>query len=164
MNTVPKITSILYCTDLSGNTRPVFRHALDQARLHNASIIMLHVVEPLTDTAKSVISAYMPESAIEAAQKDGLHSVIDKMKQRLHKFYTDECSGQGIESLPVKEVIVIAGKPSEQILTAAREYQADMIVLGQSVKNIFGSIVMGSTARRVARLAKVPVLIVPNNL
>jgi nucleotide-binding universal stress UspA family protein len=37
-----------------------------------------------------------------------------------------------------------------------------MIVMGQSSKKVLGSKVMGSSARRVARLTKVPILIVPN--
>jgi nucleotide-binding universal stress UspA family protein len=37
-----------------------------------------------------------------------------------------------------------------------------MIVMGQSTRKILGSKVMGSSARRVARLSTVPVLIVPN--
>jgi nucleotide-binding universal stress UspA family protein len=57
---------------------------------------------------------------------------------------------------------VIAGRPSEEILTLAETLKVDMIIMGQSAKSILGSKVMGSTTRRVARMAKVPVLIIPN--
>ena len=162
MGTTPKIATILYATDLGEHTRPVFRQAIHQARVHNASIIMLHVVEPLGETARAVIAAYMPESAIEKMQEEGMKNTLASMKERIKNFYNEECQGQAPGSIPVKEMIVVAGRPSQQILTTAETYKADMIVMGQSSKTVMGSKVMGSSARRVARLAMVPVLIVPN--
>ncbi|EKD39209.1 MAG: UspA protein [uncultured bacterium] len=162
MGTTPKIATILYATDLGENTRPVFRQAIHQAQVHNASIIMLHVVEPLGETARAVIAAYMPESAIEKMQEEGMRNTLASMKERIKNFYDEECQGQPPGSIPVKEMIVVAGRPSQQILTAAETYKADMIIMGQSSKMVMGSKVMGSSARRVARLAKVPILIVPN--
>lgn len=162
MESIPKISTILYATDLGENTRPVFRQAIAQAKMHNASIVMVNIVEPLGDTARSVIAAYMPEISLDKMQKDGMKDVIANMKERIKTFCNEEFKGEDTQSLPVKEMVVIAGRPSEQILTAAETYKADMIVMGQSSKTVLGSKVMGSSARRVARLAKIPVLIVPN--
>jgi len=162
MKSMPKISTILYATDLGKNTRPVFRQAIIQARIHNAKIIMLHVVEPLSDTARAVIAAYMPETEIEGVQKEGMKNVISHMKERIKKFYDEECEEYEKDYIPIKDILVIAGRPSEEILTAADKFKVDMIVMGQSSKKVMGSKVMGSSARRVARLAKVPVLIVPN--
>lgn len=162
MDSIPKISTILYATDLGEHTRPVFRQAIAQALVHNASIVMIHVVEPLGETARTVIAAYMPESSLEKMQEDGMKNILASMKERIKKFYDDECRGKEPGSIPVKEMVVVAGRPSEQILTAAETYKADMIVMGQSSKKVLGSKVMGSSARRVARLAKVPILIIPN--
>ncbi len=162
MDLVPKISTILYATDLGEHTRPVFRQAITQANIHKATIVMVHVVEPLSETARAVISAYMPEAAIEEMQKDGMKGIIETMKTRIRKFHDEEFRGHDADTIPVTKMVVVAGKPSEQILTVADEYKADMIVMGQSTKKILGSSVMGSTARRVARLTKVPVLIIPN--
>lgn len=162
MGQLPKISTILYASDLGEHTRPVFRQAVDQARVHNASIIMLHVVEPLTETARTVMAAYMPEADIDVIQQDGMAAIIKHMKNRITKFYEEECAGQGLDSLPVKEMLVVAGRPSEQILNTAAECKADMIIIGQSAKKILGSRVIGSTARRVTRLTTIPTLIIPN--
>jgi len=162
MELIPKISTILYATDLGEHTRPVFKHAIAQANIHNATIIMVHVVEPLSETARAVISAYMPETAIEEMQKDGMKGIIDTMKKRIRKFHDEEFIGQDTATIPVTKMVVLAGKPSEQILTMADEYKVDMIIMGQSTKKIMGNKVMGSTARRVSRLAKVPILIIPN--
>ncbi|OQX06648.1 MAG: hypothetical protein BWK76_25910 [Desulfobulbaceae bacterium A2] len=162
MKTLPRITTILYASDLGEHTRPVFRQAIAHARAHNANIIMLHVVEPLTETAKAVISAYMPEMPLDTIQQSGMKDVLDHMKGRLQKFYKDECEEHEKDFIPVHDIAVVAGRPSEEILTAADHYKVDMIVMGQSARKIMGSTVMGSAARRVSRMAKVPVLIVPN--
>jgi len=162
MKAFPEIRTILYATDLGKNTRPVFRQAIAHANVHNAKVIMLHVVEPLTETARAVISAYMPETAIDEIQKDGMKNIIAHMKERVQHFSEEECDGAGIEQLPLKDIVVVAGRPSEEILKAAETYHADLIVMGQSSKKVMGSKVMGSSARRVARLSSIPILIVPN--
>ncbi|MHB1348931.1 MAG: universal stress protein [Desulfobulbaceae bacterium] len=162
MKTMPEIKTILYASDLGKFTRPVFRQAVAQANIHNAKLIMLHVIEPLNDTARAVISAWMPEKAIEEIQKDKMQEIIAHMKERVTKFSDEECDGAGIDKLPLQDIVVVTGRPSEEILLAAEKYHADLIVMGQSSKKVLGSKVMGSSARRVARLSPVPVLIVPN--
>jgi nucleotide-binding universal stress UspA family protein len=123
---------------------------------------MIHVVEPLSETARSVLAAYMPEASIKKTQENGMKNILADMKVRIKKYSDEEYLGQPTNTIPVKEMIVVTGRPSEQILTAAKTYKEDMIVMGQSSKKVLGSKVMGSSARRVARLAKVPILIIPN--
>lgn len=157
----PTIKTILYATDLGDNTRPVFRHALGLAKLYDAKIIMLHVVEPVGETARAVISAYISQELSEEFLKESMQSLVVKMKDRLRRFYEEECDDEKV-CANVKEVVVVAGKPSEEILRVAEEDKADIIVLGKSTRTVRGIRVMGSTARRVSRIAAVPVLIVPN--
>ncbi len=161
MKNQPKIETILYATDLGEQTRPVFRHAMALAKLYNARIIMLHVVEPMSDTAKTVISTYLSREVTEEIQKKAVREVLTIMKGRLEKFYNDE-ETQADESTLVKEVQVVSGMPSEEILRVAEESGAQMIVLGKSTRKVRGIRVMGSTARRVSRMAGMPVLVVPN--
>lgn len=161
MKNKPNIKTILYATDLGDNTRPVFRHALALAKLYDAKIIMLNVVEPIGETAKAVISAYISQDLSEELLKDTMQSLVVKMKDRLRRFFEEECDDEKV-CANVKEVVVVAGKPSEEILRIAEEDKADMIVLGKSSRTVRGLRVMGSTARRVSRIAAVPVLVVPN--
>jgi nucleotide-binding universal stress UspA family protein len=157
----PKITTILYATDLGEQTRPVFRQALALAKLYNAKIIMLHVVEPVGETAKAVISAYISQEFSEAMLKESMNDLLIKMKDRLRRFFEEECEEEKVCS-NVKELIVVAGKPSEEILRVSEEEKVDLIIVGKSARTVRGLRVMGSTSRRVSRIAMVPVLIVPN--
>ncbi len=161
MKNNPKISTILYATDLGEQTRPVFRHALALAKLYDAKIIMLHVVEPVGETAKAVISAYISQDFSEAMLKESMKDLLVRMKDRLRRFFEEECEEEKICS-SVKELIVVAGKPSEEILRVSEEEKADMIIVGKSTRTVRGLRVMGSTARRVSRIAMVPVLIIPN--
>ena len=161
MKNNPTVKTILYATDLGENTRPVFRHALAIAKQYDAKIIMLHVVEPVGETAKAVISAYISQELSEELLNQSMQALVVKMKDRLRRFYEEECDDEKV-CANVKEVVVVAGKPSEEILRIAEEDKADMIVLGKSARTVRGIRVMGSTARRVSRIAAVPVLVVPN--
>lgn len=161
MKNNPKISTILYATDLGEQTRPVFRHALTLAKLYDAKIIMLHVVEPVGETAKAVISAYISRDFSEVMLKESMKDLLVKMKDRLRRFFEEECEDEKICS-SVKELMVVAGKPSEEILRVSEEEKADMIIVGKSTRTVRGLRVMGSTSRRVSRIAMVPVLVIPN--
>jgi len=49
--------------------------------------------------------------------------------------------------------------PAQGILEAAEQHHADLIVLGSRGRGTFANLLLGSTAERVLRYAKVPVLI-----
>jgi len=163
MSPIPKISTILYATDLGKHTRPVFRHAISQARKNEAHIVMIHVVEPLSEAALSVINTYLSNDDTGKAQKDAIKDVLEVMQKRIEAFCADELDAANVKSSRVKEILVVSGRPSEEILRIGKERNADMIVLGRSTRSLLGNTVMGSTVRRVTKHASVPVLVVPND-
>ncbi len=52
-------------------------------------------------------------------------------------------------------------KPSEALCAEAHEVEADIVVLGTSVRSVLGRLLIGSTAHEVLRRCSVPVLLVP---
>ena len=162
MLSIPTVKTILYATPLGLHTRPVFRYAISLARQYNARIIMLHVVEPLSNEARAVIETYMSVEAADKAQRDNMQQALEAIKVRLQKFCAEEMESCKIDVIKVHEILVIAGDPSEEILRVADKNTVDIIVMGKSTGSVFGSTVMGSVSRRVTRHAKVPVLVVPN--
>jgi len=156
-----EISTLLYATDLGKQTRPVFRHALAMVKQYNAKIIMLHVVEPVSETALAVINTYLSKDLTADVQKETMKGVIVTMKERLEIFYGDECD-DGKQSASVKEVLVVSGKPSEEILRVCEEEKASIVIMDKSTRKVRRIRVMGSTARRVSRISRVHVLVVPN--
>lgn len=162
MSELPEIKKILYVTDLGKHTRPVFLNALAQAEKTGAEIIVLHVVEPMTEAACAVIQTYLSKEDVEKVRQDGMKKVLEYMKKRIDKFLQEECGGKSLKTAPINEILVVAGKPSEEILRVADKKKVDMIVIGKSAHKIMGAKVVGSTTRRVNRHATVPVLVIPN--
>ena len=158
----PNIKTILYATDLGDNTRPVFRLAVSQARRYNARLLMLNVIEPLGTTGTAIIANYLSGEDADRINRDGPRDVLELMKKRLDAFCRDELAAYGLDRTPVTEILVATGNPSEQILEVANKYKADMIIMGKSTTSFLGSVVMGTTARRVSRHSDIPVLLVPN--
>lgn len=157
-----EIKTIVYATDLGEHTRPVMRFAVAQAKKFGATIVMVHVVEPINYAARAVIEMYMSEEKTRELQKDGMQDVLKVMKKRLKKFCKEELGEKKLNSTMVGEMVVVSGKPSEEILRVAAEHDADLIIMGKSNKQVLGSMVMGSVARRVSRHATIPVVMVPN--
>ena len=52
------------------------------------------------------------------------------------------------------------GKPSDEILAAAREWEADLIVIGTHGRSGVSRLILGSTAESVVRHATCPVLVI----
>lgn len=157
----PKIKKILYCTDLGKHTGPVFINALAQAEINKATITVIHVVEPMTESAKAVVKTYMSDLDIDAIQREGMDKVFVNIKDRIETFLREKFN-KSMDSEPIDEILVVAGRPSEEILNTVTDKNIDLIVIGKSSGKVLGNRVMGSTARRVNRLSKVPVLVVPN--
>ena len=161
---LPEFKTIVYATDLGGDhTAPVFRTALSIAKKFNAKIIMVHVVEPMSPAIQAVVDTYLTEFDAKKVYQDGMKSVLETMKSRLKQFCDDELDSRADDNINVKEMLIVSGNTSEEIVRVAEEHCADLIVMGKSTGNILGSDLVGSTSRRVPRYTNIPVLIVPNN-
>ncbi len=154
--------TILYATDLGQHMRPVFRQAIAMAECRRASIIMLHVAEPLTATGMAVVEAYLPSDQYERFQHDGLQTILARMRQRIGKFCEDEIGCCPDESALVSDVVVKHGRPGVEIPRLAEQMRADLIVMGSCSHGLLGHGLLGSTARRVIQSSAIPVLVVPN--
>lgn len=162
MPTLPEYKTILYATDLGKHTRPVFKAALSLARKYEATIIMLHVVEPMSSAMHAIVDTYLPKGEAKKVYQDGMKSVLSVMKERLEKFCKEELESPSLTSGRVKEMLVVSGDTSEEILKVSKKHLADIIIIGKSSSSILGNDVAGSTARRVSRHSMIPVFIVPN--
>ena len=58
---LPQIKTILFPTDLSAQGPNVFRYVKAMAQAHGANIVLLHVLEPLTQHARHVIDQFVPD-------------------------------------------------------------------------------------------------------
>ncbi|MCW8932089.1 MAG: universal stress protein [Gammaproteobacteria bacterium] len=157
----PKIKTILYTTDMGDHMRPVFRFAINIAQQHDAEIIMLHVIEPLSSGALSTIDVYMPKFNAREVIQDGMKKALITMQQRLNNFCEDEQINDPSDCGIIAKVKVVSGHSAETIVTQAEVLGVDLIVVGTHTNPSMSSNLIGSTARKVTQLSKIPVLVVP---
>jgi len=155
------IKTILYTTDMGDHMRPVFRFTIDMARQYDAKIIMLHVIEPLSPGILVAIDTYMPKVNATEVLKDGLKKSLKQMQQRLNNFCEDENFEDSSDCGIISKVKSVSGHPAETIVHQAEELNVDMIVVGTHTTPSLNSRFIGSTARQVTQLARIPVLVVP---
>jgi nucleotide-binding universal stress UspA family protein len=139
--------TILVPIDFSAVSKRVVAAAAELARGLGGRLVVLHVVQPpvLTDSDFGTqLTAEYAAEATEAAEKQ-----LARLRQQLLK---DDL---------VIEVRNTSGYPGQSILDAADEVDADFIVLGSHGHGAFYDLIVGSTASRVLKRARCPVLIVP---
>ena len=135
---------ILVATDLSDLER-LMPFALDQAHQTGARLILLHAIA--TAAAMSVDAVgmpyYDPSAALEFAEKE----------------LTPWCEAARRCNV-VCDGLVREGHATQQIAAAARQFQADRILLGTRSRSRLGKMLLGSVAEQVLRSVNLPVLTV----
>lgn len=156
------IKRILYATNLGPNMRPVFRYAINMARVHDAKIIMLHAVAPLGATGEALLSLYLSEQKVKEIEEEDFDDVIHTMKGRLENYCSEnEYICKDKDGL-IEDIVVGAGKPAQVIEKYAIEKNADLVVIGTHTRKSPVDFI-GTTARQVTQHCKIPVLVVPNS-
>lgn len=143
------VRSILVPTDFSECARHAVPFAAELARLLGARVICLHVVEPVvqpvgwTPVAEPMPAAELGERLEETAARD------------LPAFSkSEEFAGLEVED------VTAHGEPAAEIVRAAEERGAGLIVISSHGRTGIGRILFGSTAESVVRHARCPVLVV----
>lgn len=139
-----EIKKILIATDGSEHTKPAVERGIQFAKLLNAKVTALYVVEPTPVT--SVPSDSSVVFSVHAILEDEGKKAVEEVKVIGEKM--------GIEVT----TLVVEGSPVKKILEAANEH--DLIVIGTLGKTGLSKLFMGSVAERVTRYAPCPVLVV----
>jgi nucleotide-binding universal stress UspA family protein len=140
-----RLKRILVPTDFSESARHALTYGLSFAREYKAELLLLHVVEVVpvgyaSDLFPAPMAAVFQE--ISAYARAELAKLAALARER---------------SVTARE-LVTQGKPSAEIVRAAREEAVDMIVLGTHGKGMLDKALFGSTTERVVRAAPCPVL------
>jgi nucleotide-binding universal stress UspA family protein len=151
---IQQIKRILYATDLSKNSAYAFYYAVDMAKKHDADIVILHTMEPISARAFGTLTGKV--------QRDQEEVSIEVIRNRLRKFCkkVEEKSSLACVAL-VTKILVQVGYPPEEILKAADEEECDVIVLGSHGKGFLRQTFLGTVSGSVLTRTRKPVFIVP---
>jgi nucleotide-binding universal stress UspA family protein len=159
-----EVKKILYATDLSENARFAFAYAVSLADLYNAAITIIHVLpevpelvpELLDQSVIGYISAERWEEIKSQQMEEAKEALIGKrrehlaIKEALHQFSEDVKQQQQGAGFTTDDIIVLRGNPVEEIIKNS----------GTHGQGTLADAMLGSTARRVIRRSKMPVLVV----
>ena len=144
-----RIRRILHATDYSKASERALQEAVDFAKQNNAEMLVVHVIQPVVpyvageDIGAAELYVKLEESTKQEAQRS-----MNKLMQRL-------------ERLRIKaKSLLLRGIPADQIVKAAKNRKADMIVIGTHGRTGLSKLFMGSVASRVISTAPSPVLTV----
>jgi universal stress protein A len=144
-----QIRSILVPTDFSECGNYALSWAASLARTFNASIICVHVIEPIVPTVGySGMSEPLPIADISEQLEDSAERELPKLAE------CEECAGLDVEEL------IVHGEAASEIVQVAKERDVDLIVVSSHGRTGLGRILFGSTAEAVVRHAPCPVLVV----
>ncbi|MGC8884304.1 MAG: universal stress protein [Bryobacteraceae bacterium] len=134
--------NILFPTDFSENASHAFLHLEHIVREASSRVTLLHVQD------RSRVERHLKHRLEEFNQIDAER--LAGMKLRL-----EQCGAEAVS------VEIPYGLPVEEILKLARSGDFSLIVMGAQGRGFFSEIFLGSVANQVARLAPLPVLLVP---
>jgi nucleotide-binding universal stress UspA family protein len=157
---IPEIKRILYATDLSKNARHAFTYAATIANRFDAKITVLHVIETIPSNTEWQIVEYLGEERWKEIQKNKKQEFIESTKKNLNSFCDEMTSS--FKSCPflVDEIILKEGIPVDEILKTVDSKNCDMVVMGTHGYGLLADALIGSTARRVVKRCKKPVMVI----
>ena len=144
-----QVRRILLPTDFSGCANYALPYAAAIARATGASIICIHVIEPIVP---AVGYTGLTEPVPLADISEQLEDSAEKELPRL-------AGAAELAGLEIEEVIV-HGDAAAEIVRVANERQVDLIVISSHGRAGLGRLFFGSTAEAVVRHALCPVLVV----
>jgi nucleotide-binding universal stress UspA family protein len=158
---LPTYKAILVATDLSPHAPLVFRHAVVLARTHDAPIYLVHVVPKLDNSARTYVSTVLGEESLKRLEEEHQKEALQIIRQEVVDLARAELAGHPEDQARFSEVEVRVGHPVEQILAAAKQHNADIIVMGTHSKGVIEHGFLGSVAEKIIARAACPVFVVP---
>lgn len=142
------IKRILYPTDFSDPSACALHYAAEMAKKFDAELVMLHV---LLDESQ-MVSFYLPQLTVKNLSKD----MEDGARAKMDEFIKETTALDGIEYT----CEMVKGIADDEIIKYANANAIDLIVIGTHGRTGLEHVIFGSTAEKVVRTAKCPVLTV----
>jgi nucleotide-binding universal stress UspA family protein len=145
----PRFQKILCPVDQSGPSGRGLRNAIRLARAFGGEVVILTVVPEVSWLTAAVVSGRLASARTEYESK---------WREEFERFLA------GIPTHEVKATREVRhGKPHEQIIAAAREHQADVIVAGATGRTGLVRVLLGSTTRRLLEQLPCSLLVVKDD-
>jgi len=136
------VKKILVAVDFSETSSKAFDYALSFARVYEAEVVALHVLED------PILYAPTTDPSYRKAYEQTIQTKLDELATR-----------HGAEGVKV-ELTTRQGSPFHELVEYARNENCDLIVMGTLGTGPIQHMLLGSVAEKVVRKASCPVLVV----
>lgn len=157
---LPKFKKILYATDLGPGAPHVFRHALTMAIQHDAELLAVSAIEPLSPFGQSLVELHISHQDAEQRHQDAREQTKVRLQERIARLCDRECGDDPACRNRVTTIAVNEGQPAQVVLTAAEQHDVDLIIMGAHRHTMVGDALLGTTTHKVLHSANQPVLVV----
>jgi nucleotide-binding universal stress UspA family protein len=156
-----KTNKILFCTDLSENSKHALNYAISLCEQLDAKIHLIYVIEKISDEIMIAMQSYTvdPKTRHDVRSKH-MELSSEAFKQAQQSFWAEMPPERQHLEKRVESATVIVGYPSEKILEYSKKNSFDLIIMGTHKRGIRHSF-LGSVAKGVIRRSAIPTLIVP---
>ena len=164
-----KINKILYATDLSESSIHALAYAISLADHYKAAITILHVLYE-DSNKEGIIRTVLSDKQLTDIKKrrysEAREQLIGKKREdvqikELIQAVTEKIIQESEnQNFITDEIIVERGLPGEVILETAKNRNCDIVLVGSHGHKGISGVLMGSTASRVVKLSKIPVLVI----
>jgi nucleotide-binding universal stress UspA family protein len=138
---------ILVATDFTPASDPALEEAIEMAKGNGTELLIAHAYEPPVLLPEQTVSS----ETYDEWDRDLRNDVVERLQPLLGKARHEGVRARGL---------VLSGAPHAAIAEAARESEADLIVMGTHGRRGIRRLLMGSDAELVLRTSAVPVLFV----
>lgn len=139
---------ILLATDGSDIAQKAGDAAIALAQVHGAQLTATFVIDPYPYTALGEDCSQAYQSYMNAAQAASTTAT--------EKLFTQAKTA----GVPLDKRVVEGDDIATAIIAAAREVQADVIVIGSHGRSGIGRLLLGNVANKVLYMSKTPVLVI----
>ena len=140
-----KIRNILVPVDFSPPSRLAVNHAVSIARRFRARLTLAHILE-----APSLLTLPLSEDSKGLEKKDSEQAV---------RLLSALVAPEDQDDLDLR-IVIKSGDIKDGILSAVREHEADMVVIGTHGRSLIGRWLIGSVTQAILRKVPVPILTV----
>ncbi len=140
-------STILVAVDFSDSSDNAFQMAMSLADRFSAKLLILHVINEPIDLR----GFYVPHISFERLEEE-----IEQGAQKMMESFCRQHTG----TFENYESLIVPGLPYEEVIKQAEAKGADLIVLGTHGRTGLDHVLFGSTAEKVVRKSKLPVLTV----
>ncbi len=141
------IKKILFPTDFLEGSSDALPYAIDLAKRYGAKLYIVHVIQDVTQAT----GWYVPHVSVDELYKD----MEESARKELDRIFAEELRG-----FKDYENLIIRGTPAHEILDFCEKNDINLIVMGTHGRKGLDRLIFGSTAEKVVKNARCPVLTV----